>query len=218
LANGECYHVFNRGVDKREVFADVKDYERYLLSMLLMNDEQDGLMIRWRNFKESHENASLDEFLRLNLSERRPMVEIIAYCCNPNHYHLILKQLREKGIEKFMQRISTGYTMYFNERNKRSGSLFQGRFKSTHINSDELLLHLSVYVNCNSEIHGMEKSEKYRWCSFPNYMGTRKSDIIKVSKKIVLDQFTDADAYRDFSVSYVKYFKDQKADEKTFLE
>ena len=100
LENGECYHVFNRGVDKREVFSGIKDYERYFLSMILMNDEQDGLMIKWRNFKESNPGVSLDEFLRLNLSERKKLVKIIAFCLNPNHYHFILKQVADRGIEK----------------------------------------------------------------------------------------------------------------------
>lgn len=216
MVNGEYYHIFNRGVDKREVFADPRDYERYILSMILMNDEQDGLMIRWRNFKRSHPGRSPDEFLRLNLSKRKKLVEIIAFCCNPNHYHFILRQLEKKGIEKFMQRISTGYTMYFNEKNHRSGSLFQGRFKSTHINSNELLLHLSVYVNCNSEIHGIEKAEKYQWCSFPDYIGIRKNGII--NKSAILDQFANAKSYKEFSASYAKYFKERKADEKIFLE
>ena len=216
MANEECYHIFNRGVDKREVFADAKDYERFVLSMILMNDEQDGLMIRWRNFRKSHANSSMDEFLRLNLSERKKLVEIIAYCCNPNHYHFILKQLGDKGIERFMQRISTGYTMYFNEKNNRSGSLFQGRFKSNHIDSSELLLHISAYVNCNSEIHGIEQAEKYPWCSFPDYIGIRKNGII--NKNIVLDEFNNANQYKDFAVSYIKYFKERKADEKIFLE
>lgn len=218
MANGECYHIFNRGVDRRSVFTDVKDYERFILSIILMNYEQDGLMIRWRNFKEAYPKESLDKFLRLNLSERKKLVEIIAYCCNENHYHLILKQLREKGIEKFMQRISTGYTMYFNKKNHRSGSLFQGRFKSTHIDNNELLLHLSVYVNCNSEIHGIEKAEKYNWCSFPCYMGIQKDNSLDINKNMVLDQFNDKNAYNDFCFSNINYFKNRKADEKVFLE
>ena len=74
------------------------------------------------------------------------LVEIVAYCLNPNHYHLIVKQISEKGIERFMQKIGTGYTNYFNKRYERSGALFQGKFKSIHIDSNEYLLHLSVYV------------------------------------------------------------------------
>jgi putative transposase len=82
------------------------------------------------------------------------LVEINAYCLNQNHFHLIVKQLRSGGISEFMQKIGTGHTMYFNKKYNRSGSLFQGTFKSTHINSNELLLYLSVYVNANHRIHG----------------------------------------------------------------
>lgn len=86
LAIGESYHIFNRGVDKRVVFANTKDYERFILSMTLMNDEQDGLMIRWRNFKESHEDASLEEFLRLNL--RKSLTNNLQL--TTNNFHLLM--------------------------------------------------------------------------------------------------------------------------------
>jgi len=216
LVNEEYYHIFNRGVEKREIFADEKDHKRFFLSLILMNDEKEGLVIQWRNFKASHPDSTLDEFLRLSLSEKKKLVDIIAYCLNPNHYHFILQQKRDRGIEKFMHRVATGYTMYFNERYHRSGSLFQGSFKATHINSNELLLHLAAYVNCNVEIHGIAKAEDYKWCSFPDYLGKKKSDIL--SKDIISDQFRDIQSFRDFSVSYIKHFKERKADEKVFLE
>lgn len=218
IKNGECYHIFNRGVDKRQVFNGIADYERFLLSFILMNDEKDGLMIRWRNFKASNKDTPLKEFLRLNLSEKNKLVDIVAYCLNPNHFHLILKQLRDKGIERFMQKISTGYTMYFNEKNKRSGALFQGRFKSTHIGENALLLHLSVYVNCNSEIHGISDAEKYPWCSFSNYIGAKEDEIMEINKALVMGQFASVDDYKTFCRSNVPYFKEKKDDEKLYME
>lgn len=216
FANDQYYHVFNRGVDKRKVFTDSKEYERFILSLILMNDNKDGMMIKWRNYKESHPNSSLDEFIKLSFSERKKLVEIIAYCCNPNHYHFVLKQVLEKGIEKFMHRVSTGYTKYFNDKHHRSGSLFQGTFKATHINRDGMLLYLTAYVNCNSEIHGIARAENYRWCSFPDYLKRGKSDI--VNKNIVLEEFNDVYSFKEFSVSHIKHFKEQKADEKIFIE
>jgi len=77
------------------------------------------------------------------------LVEIIVYCLNPNHYHIILRQVSEGGVSKFMLKLSSGYSSYFNKKNKRSGSLFQGRFKAVHIDSNEYLLYLSAYVNKN---------------------------------------------------------------------
>lgn len=82
------------------------------------------------------------------------MVKFIAYCINPNHYHFILQQVSEKGIEKFMQRLGMGYAKYFNNRRKRSGTLFQGKFKARHIDSNEYLLHVSSYVNLNYKLIG----------------------------------------------------------------
>jgi len=216
LANGAYYHIFNRGVDKRDIFVDKKDYERFHLSLILMNDEKNGLMFQWKNYKAAHPRMILDEFLRLSLKERKKMVNVVAYCLNPNHYHLILKQTRSRGIEKFMHRLSTGYTMFFNERYHRNGSLFQGSFKATHIDSNVLLLHLAVYVNCNCEIHGIARAELYDWCSFPDYLKKRRSNIL--SKNIISDQFKNTQSFKDFSKSYIKHFKERKADQKIFLE
>lgn len=216
LANNEYYHIYNRGVDKREVFSDDKDYKRFLLSLILMNDEKEGLMIRWRNFLASHPNSSVEEFLRSNLSEKKPLVEINAYCCNPNHYHLILKQLRDRGIERFIQRIATGYTMYFNEKNKRSGVLFQGKFKAAHIKSNSQILRMSVYANCNSEIHGISSAKKYKWCGFPEYLGenTRKM----CAKKVILSHFKNRKDYGEYAEENILDFRERKEDQDLIFE
>ncbi len=216
LANEEYYHVYNRGVDKRDIFCDERDYARFFQALLLMNDEQDGLMIQWRNCKMSNPVLRVDDFLKNSLSNRRKLVDIVAYCLNSNHYHFVLKQVRDKGIERFMHRIATGYTMYFNKKYHRTGSLFQGRFKATHINNNDLLLHLIAYVNCNCEIHRIAKAKNYKWCSYPDYLGKKSGNLL--SKKIISDQFKDKEYFRQFSESYVEHFKDRKSDEKIFLE
>jgi putative transposase len=86
------------------------------------------------------------------------LVDVVAYCINSNHFHLLLRENKENGIATFMKKICTGYAMYFNKKNERSGILFQGRFKSVHVDSNDLLLYVSAYINCNSEIHGIEKA------------------------------------------------------------
>ena len=96
FANDEYYHIFNCGVDKREVFLDGRDYERFLLCMDLVNDEDSGQMEKLRNERNSKVRPS--EFRRSNLGiskARQKLVDIICYCLNPNHYHFILKQLRD---------------------------------------------------------------------------------------------------------------------------
>jgi putative transposase len=215
FAENEFYHIYNRGVDKRDIFSDEADYVRFWLCLDLLNDQREGIMDKWKNYKRDTKNPSLAEFQRRELSSRQPLVKIITYCLNPNHYHLILKQSAKKGIEKFMHKIGTGYTNYFNQKKKRTGSLFQGTFKSSKIKPNALL-YLSVYVNCNSEVHGIAKSQNYRWCSFPDYIGKRKEALCE--KKEILGQFRGFKDYFDFAVENIKDQKQRKADEKILLE
>lgn len=213
LASEEYYHIYNRGVDKRNVFEDSSDFIRFCISIDLLNDRQDGLMDKWRDFKKCVPKAQLSEFKKKYLNERKYLVEIIAFCLNPNHYHILLKQKLDKGIEKFMHRLGTSYTKYFNRRNDRSGALFQGRFKATHIKSNAMLLYMSVYVNCNSEIHGIAKAAKYRWCSFGDYMEVCSSYHL-VSKSLLREHFRETKEYGKFADENIRHSKGRKADEK----
>ncbi|PIP28298.1 MAG: hypothetical protein COX29_01860 [Candidatus Moranbacteria bacterium CG23_combo_of_CG06-09_8_20_14_all_35_22] len=216
FANEEYYHIFNRGVDKRNIFIDTRDYERFLLAMDLLNDENDGLMIGWRDYKKSNPKSSLKDFLKLGFRKREPLIEIIAYCLNPNHYHFILKQEKDKGIEKFMHKIGVSHSKYFNKKNKRSGSLFQGKFKAVHIDSNEYLLYLSAYVNKNNFIHGYNKNDSWTYSSLPDYLGKRDEKLC--NKEIILGQFKDANEYKEFLDRNATYMKEKKELEKYLIE
>jgi putative transposase len=215
FANNQYYHIFNRGVDKRDVFVEERDYQRFYLSLTLMNDEKNGLMIGWRNYKESHSNASVDEFLRLSLSERKKLVEIVSFCLNPNHYHFILEQILDRGIEKFMHRIATGYTRYFNDKYHRSGSLFQGVFKAYQMKSNSQLLRMLVYVGCNSEIHGLCSAVDYKWCSFSEYFMKKNKQLCNT--KIISSHFRNDRDYQGYAKENIADFREVKEDEKSIL-
>ena len=145
FANNEFYHIFNRGNDKRNVFNDKFDFYRFLQSMHEFNLlEPIGSIYEYSFIKDEVKDRA---------SKKGNLVNFVAYCLNPNHFHLILQQIADKGIEKFMQRLGTGYSKYFNKKYKKSGSLFQGTFKARHIDSNEYLLHLSAYVNLNNRVH-----------------------------------------------------------------
>jgi len=217
FVEGQFYHVYNRGTEKRKIFLDDRDYQRFLLSMRLMNDEKEGLMIAWRDYKSTNPNAALESFLRLGLRKERPLVEIVCFSLLPNHYHFILKQLIDRGIEKFMHRIGVGHSMYFNKKYERNGVLFQGKFKASRV-SPNVLLYLSAYVNCNSEVHGISRAEIYRWSSFLEYIERRKKGLCEKGKKIILDDFKSFDEYKSFAKENVKEMRQKKADEKIALE
>ncbi|MDO8593797.1 MAG: hypothetical protein Q7R59_02785 [bacterium] len=208
LAIGEHYHIYNRGVDKRVVFADRYDIHRFFQSMVEFNTiDPIGSL---------YENS----FLQLGgetpkLSER--LVNIIAYCLNPNHFHLILEQLIEGGIGEFMKRLGGGYTGYFNQKHDRSGSLFQGVFKDAHIDSNEYLLHASAYVNLNDRVHqtGGETSKLVKsLSSWEEYMDKEIKGICE--KEIILGQFKSIGEYKKFALSSLESIINRKVELKDF--
>ena len=218
FANEEYYHIYNRGVDKRKVFSNEKDYQRFLLSMDLLNDNEDGLMENWRNLTRGNPKARLsdsEKILKI-IKKRKPLVEFVVYCVNPNHYHFVLKQLIEKGIERFMHKLGTSYTKYFNKKNKRSGVLFQGKFKATHIDSNEYLLYLSAYVNNNYFIHGYGK-ENREYSSREEYKTKKKNGFC--NKRIILGQFGNKiGEYNDFIKRNSLYMREKKELSKYLIE
>ncbi len=216
LVNNEYYHIYNRGVDKREVFSDERDFTRFLLSMNLLNDKEDGLMIKWRDYQKCVKNPELDAFLRLNFRKRERLVDVVSYCLMSNHYHFILKQNIEKGIEKFLQKLGTSYTKYFNKKNQRNGSLFQGTFKSSHIPSVGLLLRMAVYASCNSEIHKVNPAKNYPWCSFLVHAGVQKNDFINNS--LFAEHFRSGKDFEEFAKENILDFQERKQDQEMFLD
>jgi putative transposase len=219
FANNEYYHIYNRGVDKRDVFLDEGDYLRFLRSMqefnridpigsLYENIYRKKIMSDELGATETESNSQLGIGFRES-SEPSQLVEIICYCLNPNHYHLILKQLIAGGMSRFMHKIGVGYTNYFNLKNNRTGALSQGRFKSVEIDSNEDLLWVSAYVNANAQIHGLvEDASKYRWCSYSEYLGLNPENFCH--KDIISKQFKDKEQFKKFMNDCIITMKEKK--------
>ncbi len=203
LSNNEFYHIYNRGVDKRDIFSDKKDILRFFDSIREFNCK--------KPIGSLYENSFKKEKTQLG-SEASKLVDVVAYCFNSNHFHLILRQNIDKGIEKFMQRLGTGYTKYFNNRNKRSGNLFQGVFKSKYIDSNEYLLYLSAYVNLNDKLHGINKKESITFSSLKEYTDDSISGICE--KSIILDQYKNKEEYKNFLDNSLPELMRQKEEKK----
>ena len=114
-----------------------------------------------------------------------------------------------------MQKLGTSYTKYFNAKYKRSGSLFQGTFKSIPIKTDGYLLQLSCYINGNSEIHKISKAENYKWSSYQDYLGKRDGNLC--DKKVILDQFKNIQEYKNLVDIIIKESAQRKDDIKKYL-
>jgi len=196
---GQYYHIYNRGTDKRIVFQDLQDLDRFLGSIKEFNTIDPIGSIKDKNLTKNKFSTPTTE-----------LVEFVCYCLNPNHYHFILTPLVEKGIEKFMQKLGGGFTRYFNEKYKRTGVLFQGKFKSVLINSDKYLMYLSAYVNLNNRVHKFssrstekEKERELFWkSSWGEYTGENKEKFC--NKSIILDRYKNISGYKEFVESVVE--------------
>lgn len=197
LVNDEYYHIYNRGVDKRVIFQDDYDILRFFQSMQEFNTSEPIGSIYQNSF---HKNT-----LSTSSTKCKKLVEVICYCLNPNHFHFILKQTADNGIAKFMQKIGGGYTRFFNERHKRSGCLFQGKFKSQHIGYNEYLLHASVYVNLNNQVHQLSTSSTKS--SWKEYLGEERGICYKDP---IIKQFNNMLEYKKFAENQLEFIKENK--------
>lgn len=195
FAPDEWYHCFNRGVDKRKIFTNPGDYERFLMLLYACNS-RDPIHI-----SNIYQGKTLMGLLDA-VTRKETLVNIAAYCLMPNHIHLVLREKDYGGITSFMRKLGTGYTMYFNIKYERSGSLFQGAFKAKHIASDSNFNRAISYVHANpAELaetnwkHGVVRDEKklrsflseYRYSSFPDYSGSPRPESEIVNKAAALE-------------------------------
>lgn len=169
LNEGEIYHIYNRGVEKRLIFMDDSDYWRFLTLMILLQGDAVVDQVGREVFNVKH--RMFDKTIFKEVIDNR-YTELISFCLMPNHFHMILLELKEGGISKFMQRLLNAYTKYFNAKYGRSGHLFEGRFKSVHVDTDEYLDYLSAYIHLNPrELRGFNGREiKYAWSSFQDFV------------------------------------------------
>ena len=200
---GETYHAYTRGVEKRIVFEDRKDYQRMQLLLYLCNSDKS---VHMQNLFTKHKGEPLIKMFEEKRSET--LVEVIAYTLMPNHIHLLLKEKIEGGISRFMLKLMTAYSMYFNTKNERSGPLFTRPFRSKHVDSDEYLRWLFSYILLNPlDIHQKNWKEQglknkraaeiflreYPYSSFFDLARNRPESIILSTGNFDLDTMKDFD-------------------------
>ncbi len=180
FAAEEFYHVYNRGVEKRVIFLDDQDYTVFL-----------GILKKYLTGERAND---INRHQFNNLAHE---LDLLAYCLMPNHFHLLFYQHTPDAITKMMRRLMTSYAMYFNNRYNRVGTLFQGRYKASHINADSYLHHISRYIHLNPEDHA-----NWPYSSYKNYLGKKKAGWVKT--RAILDLFDgDAKQYTQFVEDYI---------------
>lgn len=203
LATDEIYHVFNRGVAKHPIFSEETDYTR--LTDLINYYRFEKPCLRFSYFIRLAKTIK-DNFWNNLKDKSQPLVEIISYCLMPNHFHLLLKQLKENGISIFMSNFQNSYVRFFNTKHKRPGPLFQSIFKAVRVETNDQLLYVNRYIHLNpssSRLVEIDKLTGYVWSSFPHYLGSIQLPFIK--PELVLDQFKNIESYRKFVFDQADY-------------
>ncbi len=175
FAEGEIYHIYNRGTDKRDVFLCPHDRLRFINDLCFMNNANTVT----HNGEVLHRHLQCEDPITFNHTSVK-LVDILAFVIMPNHYHLMLKQRVPHGISAFMHKLGTAYTMYFNRKYPRSGVLFQGRFQAINITKEAHFGYLPFYLHANSlKLYPgpssipvqMRLLEEYKWSSYRDYAG-----------------------------------------------
>lgn len=166
------------------------------------------------NCKETTGGLYELSFSKERTKPKEQLVDLACYCLNPNHFHLIIKEIKEGGISKFMHRFIGGYSKYFNNKYKRKGTLFQGPFKAKHINDNTYLLHSSAYVNLNYKVHQLTDTTLVR-SSWDEYI-EKGGNVCK--KKDILEQFQSKEEYRKFAEESFILMLEKRPDYKKLSE
>ncbi len=205
FVNGNFYHVINRGVNHDAIFKDEKDYRRFLDSTNFSRFDSEVQFSYFNRISEKARGEMLERFEKT----KGPLVDILVFSLMPNHYHYLMRQLLDGGVQTFMRNFQNSYAKFFNIKHERIGPLFQSAFRATPIESEEQLVHTSRYIHLNqvsSSLVEITDLEKYPWTSFPEYLGKKRYNF--VNTKPILE-FFDGDR-----IKYKKFVFEQADNQK----
>ncbi len=230
IIEGNIYHVLSRGVDKRKIFNEDLDYLRFIHDLFEFND-----INPINNVTYFFQNQSKDIARPYIAFERRPrklLVDLLAFALMPNHYHLLIRPRLEGSLTKFMKRLNMGYAKYFNEKNERTGALFEGRFKSIAVSKEAHFIHLPYYIHLNPldlcapewrdhKLKDYKKVNKflseYRWSSHLDYLGKNNFSSV-TQREFLLEYFGGHEEYKKDFNNWLKNLDNLKNVEGVGLE
>lgn len=204
IIKGEIYHIFNRSVGRQPIFLTDKHYKRALEVINFYSFHKPSI-----RFSLYHKlpKEQREEFLK-NLQEKgKKLVEWLAYCLMPNHFHFLVRELEDNGISNLLRNFQNSYAKYFNTREERSGALFQAMFKEVRVETDEQLIHLVRYIHLNPYtaylVKELREIEGYKWSSFREYVSNKNNGLVYTSE--ILRYFPSLKDFRQFTLDQANY-------------
>ncbi len=200
---GEFYHLYNRGNGKQKIFHDKEDYSIFMKYLFLFN--------------QTERTQLRDSSAPFKKQKSEQLVAIGAYVLMPNHFHILVTEKVEGGVSKFMQKVSTGYVMYYNQKYARTGSLFEGKFKSKHLDTDRYLKYIFSYIHLNpvklidkdwkekgirNKRSALDFLIKYRYSSYLDYTGTSRSENCILNREDFPNYFPSEKSFNEEILSW----------------
>lgn len=174
----QYYHVYNRGVEKRTIFMNDKDYVVFLNLLKRHLDDRPHKDARGNDYKCLYKQ-----------------IELVSFCLMPNHFHLQVYQVDPGSMTTLMQSICSSYTKYFNKKYKRVGPLFQGVYKASLIDDDAYVQHISRYIHLNPDNY-----RGWEYSSLPYFLGSKRAKWVMPGR--MLEMFNGTEEYLKFLEAY----------------
>jgi len=231
FVNGEIYHIVVKGINENGIFKDIDDHYRGIFSIYEFNNAK-RVEIRERRRTRIKLKEQIKEIVKefkkietqvrggpTSADSRSKLVEVLAFCIMPNHLHLLVRQLKDNGIVKFMAKLGTGYAGYFNRKYQRQGHVFLKQFTAIHIKNEDQLRIVFVYIHTNPisliepkwkeiGIKNPEKAikfvENYKWSSYPDYIGKKNFPSV-TDREFLLKIMGGEENCKNFVKSWIRY-------------
>ncbi|MBI2053940.1 MAG: transposase [Candidatus Staskawiczbacteria bacterium] len=234
---GGIYHIIIRALDENLIFKNIDDYFRGVFSIYEFNNLKPvNISVRRRNRKtEKKKEKMIDLGARSVLIDKREkIVGVLAFCFMPNHLHLLLKQIKDGGISKFMQKVGGGYGRYFNDKYQRKGHVFQDAFRSIQIENDNQFMATASYIFTNpialiepgwKELgirnHSVDETveflENYKWSSYQDCIGIENFPSV-TEREFLLEMTGEVEGLKKIIKDWVEHKKDVAKYSELFLE
>ncbi|MEA3355292.1 MAG: transposase [Patescibacteria group bacterium] len=203
LVTNEYYHIFNRGFNKQKIFISPSDYQRVFKTIQYYHFLTPPIKFSYLNIQPlKRQNEILNQLVQTS-------IDILAFCFMPNHFHFLVKQIKDGGILNSISKFSLSYSKYFNTFHEKNGPVFEGRFKAIRVSSNEQLLHLSRYIHLNpytaSIVKNINQIQNYPYSSLKEYLHPQRFNLSQTSQ--ILKQFKSPQDYLKFIKDHADYQK-----------
>lgn len=232
FSNNDIHHITLKAIDNNLLFKDTDDYFRGIFTIYELNNSNPVTIQERRRVRKVFKSRTSRDPNFTFEDKRDRLVDILCFCFMPNHIHLLLRQIKDNGITKFMSKTGAGYGGYFNRKHNRQGHVFQSRFNAVPVKTDDQLKVTVVYICTNPlslkypnwkkvRIENIEEAhsflKEYKWSSYPDLAGIKNFSSV-TQRDFILEIVNGSEKCEEFIKNWIEYKGESKKYHDLFLE